>query len=182
MTASAAPGASRTAASSSGARSSVFDGMQAQNVHSPPTSARSTSDDLDVLVEPAKRGDEGLAARATPEADDARHSCSAKNESESAKPPVGVLPPVAEVEAGVVELGRELVAPELVRDLRAHLLAGGERHLEVELARRAPLVDVRAQEHLHPLVLRVPTRDVREAIGVEGAAELAVDDERARSG
>src|SRR4051794_3766395 len=40
-TASAAPGASRACASASPGRSSVFDGMQAQYEHSPPTSSRS---------------------------------------------------------------------------------------------------------------------------------------------
>ena len=40
--ASAAPGASRAACSASPGRSSVFDGMQAQYEHSPPSSSRST--------------------------------------------------------------------------------------------------------------------------------------------
>ena len=42
MTASAAPGMRRASASASYGRSSAFDGMHAQNEHSPPTSRSST--------------------------------------------------------------------------------------------------------------------------------------------
>ena len=82
---------------------------------------------------------------------------------------------MGEIEAGFAQLRLQAVATELVGDLGAHLLAGRELHLELELRDAYALIDVGAKEHLDPLVLAVPARDVGEPHRIEVTAELAVD-------
>ena len=64
-----APSVRCVAAKSSGARTIVFVGMQAQYEHSPPTRRRSTSGETRLLVEPAEGADEVLAGRPSTEND-----------------------------------------------------------------------------------------------------------------
>ena len=82
---------------------------------------------------------------------------------------------MSKLEPRAVELGLQPLPAELVGDLGAHLLTRRELDLQVESVDAHALVDVGAEEHLDPLVLRVPTRDVLEALDIEVAAELAVD-------
>ena len=130
---------------------------------------------LKIAFEPAQRPDERLARRAAAEDDDARHRLAAEKDSESAKSPFGSSHQWARSKPASRSSCLQAVATELVRDLGAQLLAGRELHLELELRDAHALIDVGAEEHLDPLVLGVPARDVRESRRVEVAAELAVD-------
>ena len=138
--ASAAPGACRAAASSSGARSSVFDGMHAQYVHSPPTSARSTSviwkSPSSLLSAPTNASPAEPPPSTTTRVTVPPPKTTARGRSRRPDPPTS-----GQLEAGAVELGLQPLPAELVGDLGPHLLTRRELHLEVEVGDAHALVD-----------------------------------------
>ena len=89
----------------------------------------------------------------------------------------GVGPPLGRAEAGGGQLGLDPRPPELGADLGAHLLAGGELHLEVEGLdpHRAARAAARSRISIHSSS-RSEAGDVRERVGVEVGVELAVHD------
>src|SRR6185503_5208914 len=64
---------------------------------------------------------------------------------------VGVGPPRGELESRVLQLLLDARSAELGADLRAHLLAVGERNVELECVDAHGLGAERAQTHLDPL-------------------------------
>ena len=88
----------------------------------------------------------------------------AENDSERAKSPSGSSHQWASSNPALSSSACSPSPAELVGDLRAHLLTRRELDLQVESVDAHALVDVGAEEHLDPLVLRVPARDVLEAL------------------
>ncbi len=152
-TASRAPGASRAACSASPGRSSVFDGMQAQYEHSPPSSSRST---IATRSPPsARRAGAVLAGRAAAEDDRRRSRAHAALPRLVDLPGGGDQPDVAEglrevaellavrgvdllgEQAEVVRVARELVEQRLgALDLAR--LAPGRRRARTSRSRTCP--------------------------------------------